>query len=105
MLIRRFAAWPPRRAVFVLCLLHALALGLFSAGFLLTRIELADRNVTLPSKTYQLAAKAPVQKTVWLIIDALRWDFVSNATSKQLQHQTQTMKQLYRTCSTAVCLL
>lgn len=61
---------------------HCVALSTFSVGFLLTRVELPQRNAfntDLPAHSGN--PQLPVQKMVWMIIDALRWDFVSNSSS------------------------
>ncbi|KAL3142807.1 hypothetical protein ABBQ38_003106 [Trebouxia sp. C0009 RCD-2024] len=63
---------------------HFVALITFSVGFLLTRVELPHRNafkIDLPEQSRSPGPQPPVQKMVWMIIDALRWDFVSNSTS------------------------
>ena len=58
---------------------HFVALSTFSVGFLLTRVELPQRNAfEAVSPAQSCSPQVPVQKMVWMIIDALRWDFVSN---------------------------
>ena len=75
--LQAFAAWPLWRLALIFLALHVLSLSIFAAGFLLTRIELHDRNVfhsTLLNSECEF--ERPVRKVVWMIIDALRWDFV-----------------------------
>lgn len=71
-------SWPLWRLSLLFLILHVLALGVFAAGFLLTRIELPTRS--LPADSLACNPEPPVRKLVWIIIDALRWDFVSNST-------------------------
>ena len=75
--LQAFAAWPLQRLALIYLALHIFSLSVFAAGFLLTRIELRDRNVfdsSLPNSESEF--ERPVRKVVWMIIDALRWDFV-----------------------------
>jgi predicted AlkP superfamily pyrophosphatase or phosphodiesterase len=50
--------------------LHVLALSAFINGFLLTRVHLPQRAVS------PTPAAVPYDRIVWLMIDALRYDFV-----------------------------
>ena len=70
--------WPLWRLLLLFSILHLIALGVFATGFLLTRIELPSRS--LPADSLACNPEPPVRKLVWIIIDALRWDFVSNST-------------------------
>lgn len=54
-------------------LLHLVALACFVRGFLLTRVHLTERAA---ATSPDAAAKAPYDRVVWLMIDALRYDFV-----------------------------
>ncbi len=54
----------------VLTLLHALSIGIFIRGFLLTRIHLNERSSISQLPTQ--ACPAPFTKLVFLMIDALR---------------------------------
>ncbi|PRW57424.1 GPI ethanolamine phosphate transferase 3 [Chlorella sorokiniana] len=65
----------PRAGPVVLLLLHLAALGLFTRGFLLTRVHLAQRSAAATNGG-TTAASAPYDRVVWLMIDALRYDFV-----------------------------
>lgn len=62
----------PRAGPALLLLLHLAALGLFVRGFLLTRVHLPQRTAASAGD----AAAAPYDRVVWLMIDALRYDFV-----------------------------
>ena len=74
-------SWPLWRLSLLFSILHLIALGVFATGFLLTRIELPSRSLPADSLQGQACNPAPpVRKLVWIIIDALRWDFVSNST-------------------------
>lgn len=71
-------SWPLWRLSLLFSILQVIALGVFATGFLLTRIELPNRS--LPADSLACIPEPPVRKLVWIIIDALRWDFVSNRT-------------------------
>ncbi|KAK3257469.1 hypothetical protein CYMTET_33452 [Cymbomonas tetramitiformis] len=69
--------------------LHLVALGIFAQGFLLSRIELPDASTcpdSIPrwmpqndnSKDIGCWSSPAYNKVVILIVDALRWDFVTN---------------------------
>lgn len=103
-MIRTFAAWPSRWAALLLFISHACAAGLFCTGFLLTRIELPERTSPLKSIPEAPLSEAPVHKTVWMIIDALRWDFVNHASSHDVQQSMPIMHILQDTCAAAVSL-
>lgn len=64
----------PRAGPALLLLLHLAALGLFTRGFLLTRVHLPQRSAAHADGSP--AAAAPYDRVVWLMIDALRYDFV-----------------------------
>lgn len=73
-------SWPLWRLSLLFSLLHLVALGTFATGFLLTRIELPNRSAAADSFLCQACkVEPPVNKVIWMIIDALRWDFVSNS--------------------------
>lgn len=86
---------------------HFVALITFSVGFLLTRVELPHRNafkIDLPEQSRSPGPQPPVQKMVWMIIDALRWDFVSNSTSSISGASAGAMPILQSIACAAVCL-
>lgn len=70
--------------VLLLILLHAVGLALFVHGYLLVRLELEaksyclDLPLNLKSADNETSCWAPkhFKRTVWIIIDALRFDFV-----------------------------
>ena len=67
----------PRAGPALLLLLHLAALGLFVHGFLLTRVHLPQRAAAPAGGAGAGgAAAAPYDRAVWLMIDALRYDFV-----------------------------
>ena len=75
-------SWSLWRLSVLFTVWHFVALSTFSVGFLLTRVELPQRtafDTDLPAQSCN--PELPVQKMVWMIIDALRWDFVSNSSS------------------------
>ena len=75
------SSWPVWRLSLLFSALHIVALGVFATGFLLTRIELPNRSGATDNLPGQACTfEPPVRKVVWIIIDALRWDFVSDAT-------------------------
>ena len=101
--IRRLGRCDLRIQLLLLLALHIAAIALFAAGFLLTKIELTNvSSCTAQSSTSPLdsppqqhlerpafpaACPTPlVQRTVWLIIDALRWDFVADNSSAGAPH-------------------
>jgi phosphatidylinositol glycan class O len=55
-----------------LALLHAAALALFTDGFLLRRTKLPDRSQS------PVAGGGAYDKLVWIVVDALRYDFVAS---------------------------
>lgn len=63
----------PRLGPLLLLTLHTAALALFTRGFLLTRVHLAQRNSDPPTAS---PSPPPYDRVVWLMIDALRYDFV-----------------------------
>lgn len=86
---------------------HFVALITFSVGFLLTRVELPHRNAfqtDLPERSCSPGPQPPVQKMVWMIIDALRWDFVSNSSSSISGASAGAMPILQSIACAAVCL-
>lgn len=102
-LIRRLGRCGLRIQLLLLLALHIAAIALFAAGFLLTKIELPNvSSCTAQSSTspmnspsqqhlkgpaFPAACPTPlVQRTVWLIIDALRWDFVAGNSSAGAPH-------------------
>lgn len=103
-LIRTFTAWPSRLSTLVLLILHVCALGLFCTGFLLTRVELPNRSSPLNATFHIEVSQKPVHKTVWIIIDALRWDFVSNDSVDGIKRGMPAMPILQDTCALAVSL-
>ena len=102
--IKIFTAWPNRVSTLVLFILHLTALGLFCTGFLLTRVELPDRSPRPDAILHTEVSQKPVHKTVWMIIDALRWDFVSNDNIDDIKHGMPAMPILQNTCTLAVSL-
>ena len=60
-------SWSLWRLSVVSTIGHLLALGTFSIGFLLTRIELSDKSsfVELYAKSCSSTSQPPVQKVVW----------------------------------------
>ena len=76
-------SWPLWRLSLLFSILHLIALGVFATGFLLTRIELPSRS--LPADSLACNPEPPVRKLVWIIIDALRWDFVSSSAGSSNQ--------------------
>lgn len=103
-LIRTCNAWPNRLSTFVLLALHVGALALFCTGFLLTRIELPDRSAAFNAASTPESSNTPVRKTVWMIIDALRLDFVSNTSNYGMEQSIPVMSVLQNTCAVAVSL-
>lgn len=80
------APWPLWRLSVLFTSWHLIAVATFSVGFLLTRVELPHKNAYTPNtdlsaQSCSPEAQLPVQRMVWMIIDALRWDFVSNSSS------------------------
>jgi predicted AlkP superfamily pyrophosphatase or phosphodiesterase len=67
------AVQSPRLGPALITVLHLLSLGLFIHGFLLTRVHLPERAAAPPAAN---ASAAPYDRVVWLMIDALRYDFV-----------------------------
>lgn len=65
---------PALGQLLILCL-HLASLGLFIHGFLLTRVHLPQRARD-PPPSANLTGGAPFDRVVWLMIDALRYDFV-----------------------------
>ena len=77
------ASWPLWRLLMLFSIWHLIALGTFSAGFLLTRVELLNKNeVDKHAVAQSCSTQPPAGKMVWMIIDALRWDFVSNSSGR-----------------------
>lgn len=61
----------------VIVFAHVLSLILFIHGFFLLRIRLDDVNIKRPGIDRNCTScKAPYNKLVWLVVDALRYDFV-----------------------------
>ena len=102
-LIRRLGRCGLRIQLLLFLALHIAAIALFAAGFLLTKIELpnvssctAQSSTSPPDSPPQQHLGGPaspaacptplVQRTVWLIIDALRWDFVAGNKSAGASH-------------------
>jgi hypothetical protein len=65
----------PALGQFLILFLHLVSLGLFIHGFLLTRVHLPQR-ASEPPPTANLTGGAPYDRVVWIMIDALRYDFV-----------------------------
>ena len=91
---RDLGSWPVWRLSLLYSALHVLALGAFAAGFLLSRLELPDRSTldnTAPSCACE--AEQPVSKVIWMVIDALRWDFVDNSTGASIISEPMSILQ------------
>ena len=120
-LLRRLGRCGLRVQLLLFLALHIAAIALFAAGFLLTKIELpnvsscTDQSSTPPldsppqqhlgGPAFPAACPTPlVQRTVWLIIDALRWDFVAGNSSAGAPHMGH-MPVLHQLAAEAVCTL
>ena len=66
----------PKLGLALLTLLHLASLALFINGFLLTRVHLPERSTERPGAAANATAPPPYDRVVWLMIDALRYDFV-----------------------------
>ncbi|KAL4452193.1 hypothetical protein ABPG75_007855 [Micractinium tetrahymenae] len=65
----------PRLGPLLLLILHVTALALFVHGFLLTRVHLPQRSSAPPTAAAS-PPLPPYDRVVWLMMDALRYDFV-----------------------------
>lgn len=65
----------PRLGPLLLLMLHVTAMALFVHGFLLTRVHLSQRSSSPPTAAAS-PPTPPYDRVVWLLIDALRYDFV-----------------------------
>ena len=95
-------SWSLWRLSVVFTIGHLLALGTFSFGFLLTRIELPNKSSFVDSRAKSCSSQPPVQKVVWMIIDALRWDFVENGNDSAIGAPFGAMPILHSVACAAV---
>lgn len=75
-----------RKFYFLFVMLHCISLWLFIHGFLLSRIHLTERSDPFPKScdtdmpiscsSASRACKRPYSKLIWIVIDALRYDFI-----------------------------
>ena len=67
-----------RKDMALLLILHCISLLLFVNGFLLSRIHLKERSAvsSTPVSPSAVPCERPYSKLVWIIIDALRYDFL-----------------------------
>ena len=101
--VQGVGSWSLWRLSVLFTIWHFVALSIFSVGFLLTRVELPQRtafDTDLPGQIGSL--QVPVQKMVWMIIDALRWDFVSNSSSSISESSAGQMPILQNIACAAV---
>lgn len=101
--VQGVGSWSLWRLSVLFTIWHLIALSTFSIGFLLTRVELPQRTAFAADLTAQSCSpQLPVQKMVWMIIDALRWDFVSNSSSSISRASAGHMPILQNIASAAV---
>ena len=101
--VQGVGSWSLWRLSVLFTIWHFVALSTFSVGFLLTRVELPQRtafDTDLPAQNS--SPQLPVQKIVWMIIDALRWDFVSNSSSSVSESSAGQMPVLQGIACAAV---
>lgn len=97
-------SWSLWRLIVLFTTWHFVALATFSVAFLLTRVELPQKNTfdtDLPAQS--CSHQLPVHKMVWMIIDALRWDFVSNSSGNVSGASIGGMPILQEIACAAVC--
>ena len=103
--VQGLGSWSLWRLSVLFTIWHFVALVTFSVGFLLTRVELPHRSAfetDVPGQSCSLTPQPPVQKMLWMVIDALRWDFVSNSSSSDAS--AGAMPILQSIACAAVCL-
>ena len=103
--VQGVGSWSLWRLSVLFAIWHFVALSMFSVGFLLTRVELPQRtasNTDLPGQSSSLEVQLPVHKMVWMIVDALRWDFVSNSSSSISESSAGQMPILQNIACAAV---